>query len=113
MRPRAIATTGSWAACAPWRRPRSTSAAAGSTPAALALAAQVFRGSDPAYARRCLMVAERIFDRAQTRRIGTLLTTSPHDYYPEVEWRDDLELGAAELARATAEGGDPNASSNY
>jgi endoglucanase len=28
---------------------------------------------------------------------GPLLTTSPYDYYPETEWRDDMELGATEL----------------
>ena len=31
-----------------------------------------------------------------------LLTASPHDYYPETEWRDDLELGAAEMYLALA-----------
>jgi hypothetical protein len=34
--------------------------------------------------------------------VGELLTAEPHAYYPESEWRDDLELGAAELARALA-----------
>ena len=34
--------------------------------------------------------------------MGELLTAEPHAYYPESEWRDDLELGAAELARALA-----------
>ena len=28
----------------------------------------------------------------------------PFDFYPETEWRDDLELGATELALATAHG---------
>jgi endoglucanase len=74
---------------------------AGRTAAALALAAQVFHVSDPAFAARCLAVAERVYARARTTHVGTLLTTSPHTYYDEVEWRDDMELGAAELARAT------------
>ena len=31
----------------------------------------------------------------------------PFDFYPETEWRDDLELGATELAFALAAGGLP------
>ena len=31
---------------------------------------------------------------------GELLTASPHDYYPESSWRDDLELGWTETAAA-------------
>ena len=86
---------------------------AGRTAAALALAAQVFDASDRAYAARCLHAAERLFARARTRHVGRQLTTSPHDYYDELEWRDDLELGAAELARATARAGDAAASRRY
>ena len=41
----------------------------------------------------------------------------PFDFYPETEWRDDLELGATELAIATAEGhlppGVPHRRSRY
>ena len=36
---------------------------------------------------------------------GRLLTAIPYDYYPEVEWRDDMELGATELYLALADGG--------
>jgi hypothetical protein len=79
---------------------------AGRTAAALALAAQVFHSSDGAYSARCLRVAEQLFARASTQHVGRLLTTSPHDYYGESEWRDDMELGAAELARATEQAGD-------
>ena len=39
---------------------------------------------------------------ARTSRVGELLSAVPHAYYPESESRDDLELGAAELARALA-----------
>ena len=35
---------------------------------------------------------------------GPLLTTAPYDFYPETQWRDDLELGATELALATPAG---------
>src|SRR5947209_259695 len=86
---------------------------AGRTAAALALAAQVFHESDPAYAARCLAAAEALYARAQTRHVGSLLTTSPHDYYPEDEWRDDMELGGAELERAAAQAGDQQGARRY
>ena len=73
---------------------------AGRDAAAFALCYQVFRGSDPAYANRCLLEGEHIFDLADTAPRGHLLTVIPFDFYPETEWRDDLELGAAELAQA-------------
>ncbi len=74
----------------------------GRTAAAFALCAQVQAAVDRAYARRCLLAGQTLYDRADTRP-GQLLTASPHAYYDEREWRDDLELGAAELYRATAE----------
>ncbi|MDQ6749464.1 MAG: glycoside hydrolase family 9 protein, partial [Actinomycetota bacterium] len=73
---------------------------AGRTAAAFALCAQVQAAVDADYARRCLLAGQTLFDRANTRP-GQLLTTSPHSYYDEHEWRDDLELAAAELFRAT------------
>jgi endoglucanase len=57
---------------------------------------QVFKASNPAYANQCLLSAEHIFDLANTAPT-TLLTAGPFDFYPETEWRDDLELGATEL----------------
>lgn len=75
---------------------------AGRMAAALALGAQVFHESDPAYASRCLLAAQNIFNLAKTRRVGRLLTTSPYDNYPEVEWRDDLEWAGVELFLATS-----------
>jgi len=69
-----------------------------------ALCYQIFRESEPAYANRCLLSAEHIFDLANTQPKGNLLTTAPYDFYPEVEWRDDLELGATELYFALAHG---------
>lgn len=72
---------------------------AGRMAAALALAAQVF-AADPDYARRCLRAAEHIYALADTDPRGALLTTSPYRYYDEHQWRDDLELGATELALA-------------
>jgi endoglucanase len=70
---------------------------AGRLAAAFAESYQVFRTSDPAFARQCLLSAEHIFDLAETRPRGDLLTVAPFDFYPEIEWRDDLELGATEL----------------
>jgi len=76
---------------------------AGRDAAALAEAYQVFKGSDPAFADRCLLAAQHIFDLADTSP-HRLLTAIPWDFYPETEWRDDLELGATELYLALAPG---------
>ena len=48
-------------------------------------------GQQSAYANQCLLSAEHIFDLANTAPRGNLLTAGPLDFYPEVEWRDDLE----------------------
>jgi endoglucanase len=69
-----------------------------------ALCFQIFRESKPDYANRCLLSAEHIFYLANTHPKGNLLTSAPYDAYPEVEWRDDLELGATELYFALAHG---------
>jgi len=71
---------------------------AGRLAAAYALGAQVFAHRDPALAARALKAARTIFASARTRHVGTLVTATPHAFYPEGEWRDDMELGAAELA---------------
>jgi endoglucanase len=76
---------------------------AGRIAAALALCYQVYRTSDPAYANRCLVSAQHIFDLANTSP-GALLTAAPAAYYPESDWKSDLELGAAELYFAVAAG---------
>jgi endoglucanase len=69
-----------------------------------ALCSLVYRASDKAYANQCLLAAEHIFDLADTTPAGELLTAAPHDFYPESDWRDDLEFGATELYLATREG---------
>lgn len=79
---------------------------AGRLAASLAECYQVFRTSNPSYADQCLLSAEHIFDLANTSP-GTLLTTGPHDFYPETEWRDDLEFGATELYFALQPGSLP------
>jgi endoglucanase len=82
---------------------------AGRTSAALALAYQVFRTSDATFANKALVAAAHIFDLANTNP-GQLTTAIPFEFYPETEWRDDLELGAVELHRAlVAAGGSPPA----
>jgi len=75
---------------------------AGRMAAAFALGAEVFGPLDGAYAKRCLRAARSIFAHAATRGVKRLVTATPHDFYPEREWRDDMELGAAELSLATA-----------
>ena len=79
---------------------------AGRMAASLAECFQVFKTSDPAYANQCLLSAENIFGLANTAPSG-LLTAAPHSFYPETEWRDDLEFGATELYFALAGGGLP------
>ncbi len=79
---------------------------AGREAAALAEAFQVYKTSDPTFAAQSLLAAEHIFDLANTNP-GTLLTVIPFSFYPENEWRDDLELGASELYFALAGGGLP------
>src|SRR5215467_13463553 len=78
---------------------------AGRDAAALAEAFQVYKASDPTFATECLLAAEHIFDLANTSPSGNLLTVVPFSFYPETEWRDDLELGATELYYAVAGGG--------
>ncbi|MDQ6816982.1 MAG: glycoside hydrolase family 9 protein [Actinomycetota bacterium] len=73
---------------------------AGRDAAAFALCFQAFRHSDPRLAARCLQAGEHIFALADTHPRGPLLTVIPFGFYPETQWRDDLELGAVELANA-------------
>jgi endoglucanase len=81
---------------------------AGRDAASFALCYQVYKASDPAYADQCLLSAEHIFDLANTVPKGNLLTAIPYSFYPETEWRDDLEWGATELARALQSGPPPS-----
>jgi endoglucanase len=72
-----------------------------------ALCFQLFKTSNPSYANQCLLSAEHIFALANTNPSGKLLTVAPYSFYPETEWRDDLEFGATELYYALAGGGLP------
>jgi endoglucanase len=80
---------------------------AGRDAAAMAMCFQVFKTSEPGFANSCLLSAEHIFDLANTAPSGDLLTVIPFSFYPESEWRDDLEYGATELYLALASGGLP------
>jgi endoglucanase len=79
---------------------------AGRDAAAFAMCFQLFKASDPAFANRCLLAAEHIFDLANTNP-ARLTTYVPYSFYPETEWRSDLELGATELYFAVASRGLP------
>jgi endoglucanase len=79
---------------------------AGRSAAVFALCFQIFKTSDPAFANRCLLAGQHIFDLANTNP-GQLTTYIPFSFYPETEWRSDLELGASELYLAVASGGLP------
>jgi endoglucanase len=80
---------------------------AGRSAAVFGLCFQLFKTSDPAFANRCLLAGQHIFDLANTAPTGNLTTYIPFSFYPETEWRSDLELGAAELYFAVAGGGLP------
>ncbi len=70
---------------------------AGRVAAVFALCYHTYQSSNPTLANQCLLSAEHIFDLANTVPSGNLLTVIPFSFYPESEWRDDLELGATEL----------------
>lgn len=79
---------------------------AGRVAADLALCYQVYRNAPGMrqYAARCLQSAQDVYALAATSSPPRpLLTASPHDFYPETEWRDDVELGAVELYFAAAQ----------
>jgi endoglucanase len=80
---------------------------AGRMAAAFAECYQVFKSSNATLADQCLLSAEHIFDLANTAPSGNLLTAIPFSFYPETEWRDDLELGATELYFALQPGSLP------
>ena len=73
---------------------------AGRTAAAFALAAQVEARTSSSKARRHLQTAAQIYAMAQTTGVQQLVTSLPFAFYPESAWRDDLALGAAEMALA-------------
>ncbi|MEV7555895.1 glycoside hydrolase family 9 protein [Amycolatopsis sp. NPDC089917] len=83
---------------------------AGRVAAAFALGAQVEAKRNPALAKKYLSEAASVFEQAKTEDVGELVTAFPHAYYPESSWRDDMELGATQLALAGKALRDPRAS---
>ncbi|MEZ0072057.1 glycoside hydrolase family 9 protein [Planotetraspora sp. GP83] len=82
---------------------------AGRVAATFAMAAQAEAAHDEAKARQWLGKAADVLALAKTTSPGTLVTTVPHDYYGESSWRDDMTLGATELAVAGRMLGDARA----
>jgi len=79
---------------------------AGRVSAAFALGAQ--QEPDPATALGLLHQAEALYAGAATLSPPRpLVTALPHAFYPESVWQDDMELGAAEIARAAQRLGEP------
>jgi endoglucanase len=70
---------------------------AGRLSADFALCYRIYRDTEADYANQCLLAAQHIFDLADTSPGGELLTAAPHEFYPESEWRDDMEFGATEM----------------
>ena len=80
----------------------------GRVSAAFALAAQQDAVTSPARARHELRQARRLYSRAATAHPPRpLVTALPHAFYPESSWRDDMQLGAAEIALAAHALGQP------
>ncbi|HEY2550877.1 MAG TPA: glycoside hydrolase family 9 protein [Streptosporangiaceae bacterium] len=82
---------------------------AGRLAADFALCYRVFRTADPGYASRCLQSAETVYGLAGTHWKGRLLTVIPFDFYGETTWRDDMMLGATELALSLRSAGSQTA----
>jgi endoglucanase len=73
----------------------------GRVSAAFALAAQQDAATDPARAHGELRQARLLYSRAATAHPAhPLVSALPHAFYPESTWRDDMQLGAAEIATA-------------
>ena len=73
----------------------------GRVAASYALAAQLDARHHRSRALAELHQASLLYSRADTASPPRpLVTALPHDFYPEDTWRDDMELGAAEIALA-------------
>jgi hypothetical protein len=75
---------------------------AGRVAASFAIAARLYKTSDPAFAARCLRAAQTAYQLGYDHR--KVVTTNPFDFYPEKTWADDMEWGAAQLYRTTQRG---------
>jgi endoglucanase len=80
----------------------------GRVSAAFALAAQRDASQHRARARRELHRATTLYSQAAIAHPPhPLVTALPHAFYPESTWRDDMQLGAAEIALAAHRLGRP------
>ncbi|MGC4111581.1 MAG: glycoside hydrolase family 9 protein [Nocardioides sp.] len=80
----------------------------GRVSAAFALAAQQDAAHHRARARHELRLATSLYARAAVKHPPhPLVTALPHAFYPESTWRDDMQLGAAEIALASHSLGRP------
>ncbi len=76
--------------------------------ASFSLAAQADAAHHRARARHELRQARRLYAMAAiTHPPHPLVTALPHAFYPESSWRDDMQLGSAELALAASRLGAP------
>jgi len=82
---------------------------AGRLASSFALCATVGRGADR---ETCAAAAEHVYALAD-RKPKALLAASPHDYYPEDNFADDLELGAVELHFLAKAGGTEKSAAFY
>ncbi|HEY4017716.1 MAG TPA: glycoside hydrolase family 9 protein [Pseudonocardiaceae bacterium] len=83
----------------------------GRVAAAFAFAAQAEATSDPGGATTELNDATSLYAMANTSPGSKLASALPTAYYPESIWHDDMELAAAEIARAEQDLG--NSSATY
>jgi endoglucanase len=80
----------------------------GRVSAAFALAAQQDAATRPVRSAGELEQARLLYARAATAHPPhPLVTALPHAFYPESSWRDDMQLGAAEIALAAHALGQP------
>lgn len=86
---------------------------AGRLAADFALCYRVFKATRPGYANGCLRSAQTIYSMAARYWRGNLETALPWDFYPEISWRDDMMLGATELALALRAAGRPGRAATY
>lgn len=77
---------------------------AGRLAAAFSLCQQIFKHSNPKLASECLEVSVQIYKSSQVNPPPSqLVTAAPFDFYPETEWRDDMELAASMLYLSTGD----------
>ena len=82
---------------------------AGRIAADFALGAQLSAATRRQHAEHLLGLARGIYAMAETRHVGSIVTTFPHDFYPGTEWKSMMLWGADEIALADEALGAPAA----